>query len=296
MIFVSLKDRLNPPRPVNKFVRDKTTPEFKNQVLNIIHNHYHTRSYDPMSFSIDSYSHDILHTYVTFKSLEPLDPDKEYNDNAVFYALKQFEDYEFFEFLDCMIYTLYSDVQIRFLPSFNEFVTDLNESMKLHGMDYVIIEGHLHYRIEETIFESAVAPCLHILQQYKLYDADRYLLDSFQSFKKGNNNEAVEYAVKSLENVVQHILDVNKIEYDPKNMKLHYRIPLILQKTDSKLLSDKMSDQYIQIEKIFQVAMSTRNEVVHGSKTFEAGDPLVEHTINIVASDILFLVKISLKD
>lgn len=248
-----------------------------------------------MSFSIDSYSHDILHTYATFKSLEPLDPDKEYNDNAVFYALKQFEDYEFFEFLDCMIYTLYSDVQIRFLPSFNEFINDLNESMKLHGVDYIIIEGHLEYRVEEAIFDSAIQPCLSILQRQGLCDADKFLLNSFQSFKNGNNNEAIEFAVKALENVVQHILDVKNIEYDPKDKKLQNRIPLIMGDTDSEFLSKKMSEQYIQMEKIFQVAMSSRNEVTHGSKSFEASDPLVEHTINIVASDILFLVKLCLE-
>ena len=33
--------------------------------------------------------------------------------------------------------------------------------------------------------------------------------------------------------------------------------------TDSEFLSKKMSEQYIQMEKIFQVAMSSRNEVTH---------------------------------
>ena len=65
--------------------------------------------------------------------------------------------------------------------------------------------------------------------------------------------------------------------------------------SNSKFLSKKMSDQYIQMEKIFQVAMSSRNEVTHGSKSFEADDSLVEHTINIVAADILFLMKTCLK-
>ena len=50
------------------------------------------------------------------------------------------------------------------------------------------------------------------------------------------------------------------------------------------------------MEKIFQVAMSSRNEVTHGSKSFEADDSLVEHTINIVAADILFLMKTCLKN
>ncbi|MBE6521061.1 MAG: hypothetical protein E7Z68_08175 [Thermoplasmata archaeon] len=296
MIFVSLRDRLNPPQPVNEFVRDRTTTGFKNQILNIIHRHYYSQHYDSMAFSISSYSHEIVQTYATSKSLEPLGPNKVYNENAVYEILKKSEDYAFFEFLDCVIFTLYSDPHIRYLPSFNEFISDLNESMKLHGVDYVIIEGHLEYRIEETIFESAVKPCLSILQRQGLCDADKYLLDSFQSYKQGNNNEAIEFAVKSLENVVQYILDVNKIDYDPKDMKLQNRIPLIMKGSNSEFLSKKMSGQYIQMEKIFQVAMSSRNEVTHGSKSFEADDSLVEHTINIVAADILFLMKTCLKN
>ena len=92
--------------------------------------------------------------------------------------------HDFFELLDCVINTLYSDHNICYLPIFQEFVEDLNKSLLLHGIDYIIYEGQLVYRTEKTIFESAIDPCFYSLKRHKLLDADKYLHEAFNSFKK----------------------------------------------------------------------------------------------------------------
>ena len=263
--------------------------------LKIISKYYHPRIDGCGNFYISSHSHTIVETYFISTSSEPRNPNQGYAETAVFDCLKEYVDYTFFEFMDCMIYVLYSDHRIRFDSDFIEFIADLNDSMKSHGIDYVIVEDHLQLRTENVIMDSVIRPCMIIMQRHSLIDADKYLSEAFQSYKKGNNNEAITYAVKSLENVVQSILDIKKIDCESKATKLPDRIPLLLRNTNSEFLSKKMSDQYIQMEKIFQVAMSSRNEAAHGSNIFEADDALVEHTVNIVSSDILFLVKISLE-
>lgn len=299
MLFTPLKNRLNPPNPVSVFVKDITTDVLKNQILGIVSKYYYPLRSDYIGnsrFYISAYSDRIVEAYSISVSLDPRTPDQRYTETATFDYLNEASDYEFFEFLDCMIYVMYSDFDIRFDPYFNEFISDINDSLKLNGIDYVIINGHLHYRTEEIIQTSAVNPCMLILQRHALFDADKFLLDAYQSFKQGDNNKSIVLAVKSLENVVHSILCLKDIDIDPKKFKLQDQISLLLEGTNSDFLSGKISHQYVEMEKIiFQVAMSSRNEVAHGSNRFYADDFLVEHTLNIVSSDILFLVRICLE-
>ena len=91
MIFELLKDRLNPPEPITVFVRDKTTPKFKYQVLNIVREYYYPRyGYD--YFSISTHSDDIVHAYSVAKSIEPLKPGERYPDTTTFDWLNQLDD------------------------------------------------------------------------------------------------------------------------------------------------------------------------------------------------------------
>lgn len=280
VIFVPLKDRLNPPEPITIFTRDKTTDVLKNQILGIVSKYYHPRRNS--NFSISLYYKTIIESYSISKSLSPISPDSYYSESAVFDYLNDCTDYDFFEFLDCIIFTLYSDPNIRFMPDFKEFISDINCSLKNNGIDYVVIEGNLEYRTEEIIIDSAITPCMLSLQRHALVDADNYLLNAFKSYKKGDNNEAILFAVKSLENVVQRIIEIKKIDCGLNNKKLQDKIPLLLKGTNSEFLSNKMIDQYLQMDRIFQVAMSSRNEVSHGSNRYQADEALVEHTINIV--------------
>ena len=293
MIYTRLKDRLNPPSNPSEFNRDVTTDDFKNQVLGIIHKYYDNEK-SPIDFSFDiaDYSNDIMEKLIISNCCEPLDPGFSYSRDSLFLALKENSDYNFFEILDCMINTLYSDYRIRNYYEFREFIDDLNKSLLLHGIDYVICEGHLVYRTEKTIFESAIDPCFDSLKRHNLMDADNYLRNAFQSFKKDDNNQAIEYSVKALENTVQSIIEYKKIDCN-SNAKLHEKITAIMNQTDCDFLADKIGNQYFQMDKIFQVAMSSRNPVSHGSRPFVASLVLVEHTLNIVCSDILFLIRLT---
>ena len=96
----------------------------------------------------------------------------------------------------------------------------------------------------------------------------------------------------ALENTIQNIVEHKKIKCD-SNAKLHEKITAIMNQTDCDFLADKIGNQYIQMDKIFQVAMSSRNPVSHGSRPFVASLVLVEHTLNIVCSDILFLIRLT---
>lgn len=293
MIYTSLKDRLNPPKLPELFVRDKTTPAFKNQILGLIHEMYGVDegTYTDSS-CIGYYSDEIMTEWSITNCLEPLNPGKSYPFNALFSKLKELDGYDFFELLDCMIYILYSNPYLCNDPDYIEFFEDLERSLLLHGIDYTIIEGHLVYRTERTINEAAIQPCLAILQRNGLQDADGYLLQAFRLYKEGKYNGSIESAVKSLENVIQSIIEHEGIQCDPR-AKMHEKISLIVGNSPSSFLSVHFGEQYAQMDKIFQTAMSSRNEITHGSKKYTADEALAEHTINIVCSDILFLVRIS---
>lgn len=293
MIYTRLKDRLNPPIYPDTFIRDRTTDEFKNQILSIIHEYYDIgrNPYD-MNFDIADYSDDVMTKMGISNCIEPLNPGYYYSKDSLFLSLKEKTDYDFFELLDCVINTLYSDHNVRYLPIFQEFVEDLNKSLLLHGIDYIIYEGQLVYRTEKTIFESAIDPCFYSLKRHKLLDADKYLREAFNSFKKSDYNLAIVQSVMALENTIQNIVEHKKIKCE-SNAKLHEKITAIMNQTDCDFLADKIGNQYIQMDKIFQVAMSSRNPVSHGSRPFVASLALVEHTLNIVCSDILFLIRIT---
>lgn len=285
-----LKDRLHPPEPVSLFVKDKTSDELKNQICSITIRFFkeiYRNNYPGFAHHLDKALECANENWIVSRCIPYYISDRSYADLTL-KKLNELSDYDYYEFLDVVIFSL-SDSQINYHPSFADYLNDIDSSLRKHGVDYTIVNGHLCPRTEQLVFEKTISPCLYGLRDKKFINADEFLKQSFQAYRDSNNNAAIEYAAKALENVAKVICDAYNVKIDDPP-KLNSMIDKLIKKTNYNI-SINFKEKNAQMEKIFQSAMSIRNMCAHGSKPFMADNGITEYMINLVCADILFLIR-----
>ncbi len=291
MILDLLKDRLHPPEPISFFIRDKTTNELKNQICSITIRFFRKIRDDRFS----NYTHNLEialesanENWIISRCIPYYIANDSYS-KLTLKKLNELSDYDFYEYLDFVISSLFNS-QIRHHPLFDVYLNDIDSSLRRHGIDYTIIDGHLCPRTEQLIFERTISPCLCSLKDKKFVKADEFLKLSFQAYKDGDNNSAIEFAAKALENVAKVICDAHDIKIDGDSPKLHTMVDELIKKTNYSIAIN-FKEKNAQMDKIFQCAMSIGNMCAHGSKPFKADSGITEYMMNLVCADILFLLR-----
>ncbi len=290
MILDLLKDRLHPPKPVPIFVRDKTSDELKNQICSITIRFFkeiYSNNYSVFAYYLDKALECANENWIVSRCIPYYIADHSYADLTL-KKLNELSDYDYYEFLDFVIISL-SDSQINHHPSFADYLNDIDSSLRKHGIDYTIVDGRLCPRTEQLIFENTISPCLYCLRDKRFIKADEFLKQSFQAYKDGDNNTAIEFAAKAIENVAKIICDAYDVKIDDPP-KLQAMINELIKKTNYSITVN-FKEKNAQMEKIFQCAMSIRNMCAHGSKPFMADNGITEYMINLVCADILFLTR-----
>ncbi len=291
MIHQLLSKRLHPQETPNNYVTEKTTPEFVHQMMTIIHESYGNR-YNPM---FGSYSHNVMMVYVKANSDFHLPAGEQFEFETLYETLEESKDMDFFDLLDCMLYVINQEASHngRIRLEYEGMIADMNESMRLHGIGYKIVDGALTVQTEETIYNEITAPCLNILRRHRLTEADDFIKDSFQAYKEGLFTESVNNAAKALENVCTSIAVMKKLDIDPEKTKMPDKLRAILKEGD---FPKQMGEHLENLMKIIQTPMSVRNErAAHGNVVRDMDPAMARYVIDTVCVDILFLVRTCLE-
>ncbi len=300
MPFRKKKDPYEPP---NHYVIDRTTPEFINRMMCIIHGYYSYNPEDGLVVRIGNnkqiceYSHQIIMEYAKRNDDFCPKPNKFFGRDDLFLMLKDSKNEDFFELLDCMLWYLYpgndsNDCDFS-QEKYYRMTEEMNEAMIEHGIGYQIAEGTLTIQTEETVFEEITNPCLNCLVINDLFDADRFMMEAFEAYRHNLFEESVNNAAKAIENVVYNIAKRRGIDADVRK-KFSETVKKLLEDKD---LPNQISEHHDSLAKIIQTGMSVRNDrTAHGREIKEVNGALARYVIYTVCVDILFLVRIFLEE
>jgi hypothetical protein len=296
MVRKSLRERLNPKNPPTVFTTERTNPEFKHQILMIIHQYYddenktNSMKINGGSLQISDYSDEVMREFCKFRQDYHLPVDGQFGRESLYVNLEKLKNVDFFELLDCMIQVL-SDETSRNSNEYVDYINlvdEINDSMRRNGIGFQIINGELNIQTEQKVFEEITKPCFMCLINNDFYDADVFINEAFEAYKDGSFEEAINNAYKALENVIYELCQMQQLDVS-KNEK----IPSMLR----KLLKDEgvpnqINEHCDALVSIMQTAASIRNErAAHGREVKEISSALVRYTIDTVCVDILFLVR-----
>ncbi len=294
MVRKLLKERINPKKPPTVFTIKKTNSKFIHQAMMIIHPYYYKNKGDHSNYwnelEIANYSHEIMGEYCKYRRDFHLPADGEFDKDALFVNLEKSKNMDFFDLLDCMMQVLYDETRKRGRGyiEYNSLVNELNDSMRINGIGYQIIEGRLSVQTEQKVFKDITAPCLIALNENDMYEADLFINNAFDAYKEGLFEEAIMNACKALENVIFELCQREMIE-----IKEDEKIPSMLR----KLMNEEDVPKQIQehcdaIVKIMETVATIRNKrAAHGREIREINSALVRYTIDMTCVDILFLVR-----
>lgn len=296
MVRKSLKDKLNPKKPPAVFTTEKTTTGFIHQVMMIIHPFYYdNKKRNPMSpwdrLEISEYSHEIISEYCKHRRDCHLHVNEEFDVDALYVRLEKSKNMEFFELLNYMVQVLYDETRKsgRGYRDYLELTKELNESMRQNGIGYQIIDGEMIIQTEPKVFEEITAPCLIALTENGFYEADRFIDEAFKIYKEGTFEEAVIDACKALENVVFELCQRKELPITPKD-NFPKMIRSLLKDEDD--ITNQLGEHSDSLYHLMQTAETIRNEnAAHGKVVKNISSSMARYVIDIVCSDILFLVR-----
>ena len=93
-------------------------------------------------------------------------------------------------------------------------ISELNARFKLHGIGYEFINDSLIRIDSQYLHAATVQPALLLLKANKFKGAEKEFLQAHEHFRKGKYEDALTWALKSLESAMKMICEARKIPYD----------------------------------------------------------------------------------
>lgn len=215
------------------------------------------------------------------------------------YALEDYidtcDDYDFLDLLDYLVGYVFGSVEFT-MSHTPEQVTDaideLNARFKQHSLGYEFINGELIKKTNEIMHVNVVKPALGLLHDRVFEGAEQEYLKAYDCFKKCDNKNAILEATKSFESVMKTICKKNNYTYDEKDTAR--KLIRILEENSffPSYLNSHISGIRTTLE---SGAPTLRNKMAghgQGDSVVEVSDEYVEYALNLVATNIVFLVKI----
>ena len=296
MVRKSLRERLNPKKTPTVFTTEKTNSRFINQMMMIIHPYYYNDSKKKYRIpgmnrlEIANYSHKIMSEYCKYRQDYHLHVDEEFDKDALYVQLENSKNMEFYNLLDCTIQILYDETRNdnRYVD-YIKLTEEINDSMRINGVGYQIVEGRLTVQTEQKVFEEITNPCLLILDEYNFYEADGMINEAFDAYKEGAFEEAIIDACKALENVVFELCQMEELPITTKDNFPKMIRSLLKNEED---ITNQLGEHSDSLYHLMQTAETIRNEnAAHGKVVKNVSSSMARYVIDIVCSDILFLIR-----
>jgi AbiJ N-terminal domain 4 len=172
----------------------------------------------------------------------------------------------------------------------NEAIREVNTRFKEHGLGYEY-DGEIIRIDAELIHAEVVRPALALLQNSKFAGSQQEFLNAYEHYRKGNNKEALNDALKAFESTMKTIFERRKWAYNQTDTASK----LIKIAFDNGLVPSFWESQFSGLRTTLEAGIPTaRNKLSgHGQGSLPADVPnhLTAYVLHMTASAIVFLIK-----
>ena len=282
------------------YIYNKFSKEFRNQYFHIIKYVFNSNSDD----SYYTYNGSInlweiaCENFAREKGLKYLLDDYGYCNNRLAYE-KYVDECSDEDFLDLMDYTFTAIISnkdtagIVGRAKIDDAIEELNYRFKQHSLGYEFINGNLIEKTNEQIHREIIKPALYLLHNEMFRGAEEEYFLAFDFFKEGKNKEAILNAIKAFESVLKTICEKMKYPYDKDKDGAKQ---LLQHLSENNFYPNYLESHLTGIRLTLESgAPALRNKKAghgQGSEVVSVSDEYVEYALNLVATNIVFLVKL----
>ena len=276
------------------YIYDEFCQEFRNQILFILDDISSLLAELDYSYNSTTWYKMLWELYSREKGLS----NEKFNASYYAYKIKSYchecSDQDFLDFLDLAWAVInHSSIFKRRKNMIDSFNKELNYRLKLHSLGYEYINGELIKKTNEHIHKEIIKPALHLLNDTKFKGAEQEYLQAFEFFKKGNNKDCISNALKAFESVMKTICKENGYAYDKDKDTAKQ---LLQHLTDNDFYPKYLESHLTGIRTTLESGAPTlRNKKAghgQGQDVDVVSDEYAEYALNLVATNIVLLVKI----
>lgn len=304
MIFELFSQRNAEKKDIDVYEYENFPQEFRNQVFFIISDFFDLYE-ENYQFRTDKIWERIYNIYIRQKGI------KRITNAERFFNIKRDVELFFYEaktvdlldFIDLVFQSIdkvlrnksfhgYSSAHEGENEQADNAIKELNYRFRQHGLGYEFVDGQIIKKSNELIHQEIVKPALLLLHNKKFKGAEDEFLKAFDSYKAGNNKDALMNAQRAFESTMKCICKEKKIFYKEDDTSR----ALVKHLIENGFLPAYQDSFMNNLEQVLSGGLPTvRNkEAGHGQgdevKTVD--NTLVEYAIHLSATNIVYLVSL----
>ena len=172
-------------------------------------------------------------------------------------------------------------------------ITELNERLKYHCLGYEFVNRELIRIDNEVIHKNTIKPSLQLLYIHEFSGANEEILKAYDFRRKSDNKHAIAEANKAFESTIKTICDKIGYTYDPAKSTAKDLIKIL---EDNQFYPSYLNNHITGIRVTLESGLPTvRNKTSghgQGAAVIPIPDEYADYALNLVAVNILFLMKI----
>ncbi len=275
------------------YLYDEFPESFRNQFLIIVDDvldcdsSYETRT--AYEFLGDNYCRE--------KGLKSLFGEDSYSNSkdALSYYVDHCSNEDFLDLLDFVFAGIFVSIQDEypFGAKVNKAFEELNFRFNQHSLGYEFINDNLIVKTNEQIHREIVKPAIALLNNPEFAGAEQEYFEAFDCYKKGNSKDAITNANKAFESTMKSICDGMGYKYNASKDTAKNLIKIL---EDKNFYPAYLNNFITNIRTTLESGAPTvRNKTSghgQGPSIVKLQDEYVEYALNLVATNIVFLVKL----
>lgn len=232
--------------------------------------------------------------YCREKGLKYLDGYKNDKD-ALIYYVDHCSNEDFLDLLDFVFAGIFVSIQDEypFGAKVNKAFEELNFRFNQHSLGYEFINDNLIVKTNQQIHREIVKPAIALLNNPEFAGAEQEYFEAFDCYKKGNNKDAITNANKAFESTMKSICDGMGYKYNASKDTAKNLIKIL---EDNNFYPAYLNSFITNIRTTLESGAPTvRNKTSghgQGASVVNLQDEYVEYAMNLVATNIVFLVKL----
>lgn len=220
-----------------------------------------------------------------------------YNDRLAYerYA-DESSDEDFLDLLDYTFTVIVSNEAVANIvgkEKIDRAIEELNYRLKQHSLGYEFVNGNLIVKTNEQIHREIIKPALYLLHNEMFRGAEEEYFRAFDCFREGKNKDAILNAIKAFESVIKTICEKLKYPYNKDNDTAKQ---LLQHLSDNnfypKYLENHLTGIRITLESGAPTLRNKKAGHGQGTEVSSVSDEYVEYALNLVATNMVFLVKL----
>lgn len=208
-------------------------------------------------------------------------------------------DEDFLDLVDFIFGSFISDEVVRGRfeiygkDIYQDAIDELNLRLRQSGLGYEFLNGEIIEKTNTVTHENIIKPALRLLLDEDFRGAEEEYLLAFESYRKGENKNAILNATKAFESTMKAICSGLNYDYDTSKDTAKQLIH-ILEKNGfyPAYLNNHIAGIRTTLESGAPTLRNKTSGHGQGTSVQDIPDSYVEYALNLVATNILFLYKL----